>query len=75
MCNLTCTVCGSDKARLHETKTGEADTLCYICAGWFLVECQRRTGFGQQIIVVMAEPEEGLEPGFIIGDKDPEPIN
>lgn len=73
----TCTVCGSEKGKTFETEgpKKESDTLCYICSAWFLVECQRRTGFGRQIVVVMAEPTDGLEPGFIIGREDPEPIN
>jgi hypothetical protein len=70
----TCTVCGSEKGKFMESQK-MSDTLCNICGGWFLVECQRRTGFGRQIVVVMEKPDDGLEPGVVIGKPDPEPVN
>jgi hypothetical protein len=68
-----CTVCGSEKATTVE-KGDQKDTLCYICSGWFLVECQRRTGFGNTIVVVM-EPNDDGEMVPVIGRKKVEIIN
>jgi hypothetical protein len=69
-----CTVCGSEKAKTFNER-GQKDTLCYICSAWFVVECQRRTGFGNTIVVVM-EPKDDGEAVPVIGrKKDMEPIN
>jgi hypothetical protein len=70
----TCNVCGSEKGKFFKSRD-QADTLCFVCSGWFLIECQRRTGFGRQIVVIMEEPDDGLEPGVVIGKPDPEPVN
>jgi hypothetical protein len=68
-----CTVCGSDKATTVE-KDDQKDTLCYVCSGWFLVECMRRTGFGNTVVIVAAPEEE--EPQFVVGRKNSmEPVN
>ena len=71
---MNCTVCGTDHAKEYTAKTGEGDTLCYPCSCWFLVECQRRTGFGDTIVIVQA-PEDA-EPEFVLGrKKSMEPVN
>ena len=73
MSTETCTICGSDNANTYGER-GQRDTLCYVCSCWFLVECQRRTGFGDTIVIVQA-PEEA-EPEFVLGrKKSMEPVN
>ena len=69
----TCTVCGSDKAKTHEAR-GQKDTICYICSCWFITEAQRRTGFGDTIVIVRAPEEAG--PEYVVGrKKSMEPVN
>lgn len=74
MSTETCTICGSDKGKPVAVGTEDADCLCYVCSGWFLVECQRRTGFGNTIVVVV-EPKDGGEGTPTIGKKKVEFIN
>ena len=75
MSTETCTICGSDKGKeVSDSAKRSRDVLCYVCSCWFLVECQRRTGFGDTIVIVQAPEEAG--PEFVLGrKKSMEPVN
>ena len=70
---LICSVCGCDNGKQFDER-GQRDILCYVCSCYFLVECQRRTGFGDTIVIVRA-PDDA-EPEFVLGrKKSTEPVN
>ena len=75
MSTETCTICGSDKGKeVSDSAKRSRDVLCYVCSCWFLTECQRRTGFGNTI-VVMVEPENEEAYPVIGRKKNMEPVN